>query len=34
MSQETGGLFEQLGELVDVLLKTPGVRRLEQAALR
>ncbi len=33
LSQEIGGLFEQVGELLNVLLKTLGVRRLEQLAL-
>ena len=34
LSQETGGLFEQVSELLDVLLKMLGVWRIEQPTFR
>ena len=34
LSQETGGLFEQVSEFLDVLLKMLGVWRIEQPTFR
>jgi hypothetical protein len=34
LTEEIGCLLKQVGEFLDILLKRPGVRRLEQPAFR